>query len=439
MPGTKGALTVFLRENPMKCFSMLCALCAALLLMVACGGEEPKEDPAVTLKYQAADDHAAAVSPEVVAANNDFAARIFKAMATAEAGKNMMISPLSIEIALAMTMNGASGDNLTEMREVLGFDDMTIADIDTQFHHLIKSLEEADKDVVLAIANAMFMDDLFEPRLKKAFKEALLNSFEAEPYTVAMKDPATIDLINAWVSDHTNGKIEKIIDDINDDTVMFLLNAIYFKAAWTVTFDEDRTYDGQFELGDGSYKTVKMMTFKDDQDFRFFSSGYGAAGGYSAVRLPYGRDKFAFYGFIPNDGTVDEFIARMADEGLDGFFSNLTEKEEVPVLLPKFKFAYEKSLNEILLDLGMEQLFVPGGLMNMADPGEGLYVSEVKHKTFIEVNEQGTEAAAVTSVEVGDTAMPEGFYGTKPFVFVIRDDRSGTILFIGKVEDPSQE
>lgn len=424
----------------MKRFLVLTVLFGMLGLFVSCGGEnEKKEDPATTVKYQAADEHAAAVSPDVVAANNDFAARIFKAMATAEPGKNLMISPLSIELALAMTMNGASGDNLTEMQTVLGFDDLTLAAIDAQFLHLIKSLEEADKDMVLAIANSIWMDDLFEPRLKTAFKDALLASFEAEPYTVDMADTATVDLINQWVSDNTNGKIEKIIDDINGDTVMFLINALYFKAAWTVTFDEDRTYDGQFELTDGTQKTVKMMTFKEAQEFKFFSSGYGAAGGYSAVRLPYGRDKFAFYGFIPNEGTVDEFIARMADEGLDEFFSNLVATEEVPVLLPKFKFAYEKSLNDILKALGMEKLFETGGLLNLADNGENLYVSEVKHKTYIEVNEQGTEAAAVTSVEVGETSIPEGFYGTKPFVFVIRDDRSGTILFMGKVEDPSQE
>ncbi len=408
-------------------------------LFVSCGDDDQKEDPDLALKYKAADEHAEQVSSEVVAANNDFAARIFKVMAAAEPGKNLMISPLSIEMALAMTMNGASGDNLAEMQAVLGFDEMTLAETNAQFFHLIKSLEEADKDMTLAIANSMWMDDLFEPRVKEAFRKALEESFEAEPYTVDMQDAATVDLINQWVKDNTNGKIEKIIDEINADTVMFLINALYFKAAWTTTFDEESTYDGQFELTDGSHKTVRMMTFKEAQDFKFFSSGYGTEGGYSAVRLPYGRDKFAFYGFLPNDGTVDEFIARMADEGIDTFFSNLVETEEVPVLLPKFKFAYEKSLNEILQGLGMEQLFVPGGLLNMASEGEDLYVSEVKHKTYIEVNEQGTEAAAVTSVEVGETSVPEGFYATKPFVFVIRDDRSGTILFMGKVEDPTQE
>jgi len=421
-------------EDTMKRLFVFVLLVGIINFFISCGSKSEEEDPALTLQYKAADEHAAAVSRDVVAATNDFAARIFEAVTRAEPGKNLMISPLSVEIALAMTMNGASGDNLIEMREALGFDDLALAEINTQFFHLIKSLENADKDMVLSIANSMWMDDLFESRIKDVFRKALTESFEADPYIVDMQDPATVGLINQWVNDHTGGKIEKIIDEIRIDTVMFLINALYFKAAWTIAFDADCTYDGSFELTDGTVKAVKMMTFKDAQDFKFFSNET-----YSAVRLPYGRDKFAFYGFIPHEETVDEFTARMAHAGLDIFFSNLTVKEEVPVLLPKFKFAYEKSLNDILKALGMEHLFVPGGLLNMASDGEDLYVSEVKHKTFIEVNEQGTEAAAVTSVEVGETAMPEGFYATKPFVFVIRDDRSGTILFMGKVEDPSLE
>jgi len=180
----------------MKRFFLFAILCGTLGLFVSCGGDGQKEDPETTLKYQAADEHAGKVSPDVVAANNDFAARIFKVMATAEPGKNLMISPLSIEMALAMTMNGASGDNLTEMQEVLGFDEMTLAAIDAQFLHLIKSLEDADKDMVLAIANSVWMDELFEPRVKEAFKKALAESFEAEPYTVDMSDATTVDLIN---------------------------------------------------------------------------------------------------------------------------------------------------------------------------------------------------------------------------------------------------
>ncbi|HQB10669.1 MAG TPA: serpin family protein, partial [bacterium] len=307
-----------------------------------------------------------------------------------------------------------------------------------QFYELIQSLVEADKDLVLSIANSVWMDDLFEPRVKEAFLDALLESYEAEPFTIDFQADGAKDTINSWVSENTNGKIEKIIEEIGADTVMYLINAIYFKAAWTITFDKESTYDGQFTLSDESTKTVPMMTFKDAQDFDFYSSGW-EDGDYSVIRLPYGRGKFAFYGIIPNSGSIDEFISKMAENGLESYFKNLVETEEVPVIMPKFKFEYEKSLVDIFKTLGMEKAFAEGGFLNLADQGEGLYISDIKHKTFIEVNEEGTEAAAVTSVEVGETSMPAGFYGTRPFVFVIRDDRSGTILFIGKVEDPSVE
>jgi serpin B len=220
---------------------------------------------------------------------------------------------------------------------------------------------------------------------------------------------------------------------------MYLINAIYFKAAWTVTFDKEKTYDGEFQTTTAENKTVKMMTFKDMQEFEFYSSGYGD-GSYSVIRLPYGRGKFSFYGIVPNNAgmIIDQFLVEMSKNTLESYFENL-EKKEVPVILPRFKFTYEKSLVDMFKTLGMESAFIPGGFLNLADQGEGLLISDIKHKTFIEVNEEGTEAAAVTSVEITDTGMPEGFYGTRPFVFVIRDDRSGTILFIGKVEDPTVE
>ncbi|HPY15861.1 MAG TPA: serpin family protein [bacterium] len=404
------------------------------------GDEEANDDEAsaIELKYKKADEHADAVSKEIVAANSALAMDLFSKLSFEESGVNMMISPLSISIAMAMVTNGASDENLAEMKEVLGFKDMTMEAVNAQFYELIQSLVEADKDLVLSIANSVWMDDLFEPRVKEAFLDALLESYEAEPFTIDFQADGAKDTINSWVSENTNGKIEKIIEEIGADTVMYLINAIYFKAAWTITFDKESTYDGQFTLSDESTKTVPMMTFKDAQDFDFYSSGW-EDGDYSVIRLPYGRGKFAFYGIIPNSGSIDEFISKMAENGLESYFKNLVETEEVPVIMPKFKFEYEKSLVDIFKTLGMEKAFAEGGFLNLADQGEGLYISDIKHKTFIEVNEEGTEAAAVTSVEVGETSMPAGFYGTRPFVFVIRDDRSGTILFIGKVEDPSVE
>jgi len=406
------------------------------------GDEEANDDEAsaIEMKYKKADEHAQAVSKEIVSANSALAMDLFRTISFEESGVNMMISPLSISIAMAMVTNGASDENLAEMKEVLGFNDMTMEAVNKQFYELIQSLVEADKDLVLSIANSVWMDDQFEPGVKEVFLDALLESYEAEPFTIDFQADGAKDTINSWVSENTNGKIEKIIEEIGADTVMYLINAIYFKAAWTVTFDKERTYEGDFQTTTAEQKKVQYMTFESDQEFEFYSSGW-EDGDYSVIRLPYGREKFAFYGIIPNGTgkTIDQFIFEMKDNGIEHYFKNLVKTEEVPVILPKFKFEYEKSLVDVFKALGMEKAFAEGGFLNLADQGEGLYISEIKHKTYIEVNEEGTEAAAVTSVEVGETSMPAGFYGTRPFVFIIRDDRSGTILFIGKVEDPSAE
>ena len=428
-----------------KFTSFLSILLLSFFLFTACGdGDDNKDDDKdnsdetseLEVKYQKADEHAGKVSKEIVAANTGFAADIFSALS--EEGKNIMISPLSISIALAMATNGASDENLEEMKDVMGFDAMTMEEVNTQFYNLINCLVDADKDLVLSIANSIWMDENFEPDVKEAFLSALEDSYNAEPYTLDFADAATPDTINDWVFEHTNGKIEKIVEQIGADTIMYLINAIYFKAAWTVTFDEKNTYEGTFTKSDDTTVQVDLMTFEESQEFDFYSSGY-EDGDYSVVRLPYGRDKFAFYGIIPNgNGTVEDLIADMKENGIDKYFENL-QKGETPVILPKFKFEWEESLVDIFKSLGMEKAFLEGGFLNLAEKGDGIYISDIKHKTFIEVNEEGTEAAAVTSVEFGNTAIPDGFYGTKPFVYIIRDDRSGTILFMGKVEDPTAE
>jgi len=413
--------------------SFIIHLILFVFLFFASCGEEVSE---FEVKYQKADEHAADISKEIVAANNGFAADIFSGLC--EEGKNIMISPLSISIALSMATNGASDENLEEMKAVMGFDAMAMEEVNTQFFNLINSLVDADKDLVLSIANSVWMDTYFEPRVKEAFLSALEDSYAAEPYTLDFADAAAPDTINQWVSDNTNGKIKKIVDQIDPDVIMYLINAIYFKASWTTTFSKDDTYEGAFTKGDDTKVMVDLMTYPEDQEFEFYSSGY-EDDDYSVVRLPYGREKFAFYGIIPNgEGTVEDLIADMKENGVDKYFESL-EKSEVPVILPKFKFEWEKSLVDIFMDLGMEKAFVAGGFLNLADNAGDIFISEILHKTFIEVNEEGTEAAAVTSVAYSNSAAMDGFYGTRPFVYIIRDDRSGTILFMGKVEDPTVE
>lgn len=393
------------------------------------------------LKYQKADEHAAEVSDGTVKANNDRGMKIFNRIVSDGIGKNVMISPLSISIAMAMSTNGASGENLDEMKDVLGFGDMEIADVNEQFMHLIASLVEADKDLALSIADSVWMREDFSLDVKTAFTDVLQEFYDAEIFTEGF----TAENINAWVSEKTNGKIDKIVDEIGTEIVMYLINAIYFKAAWTTSFKEENTREDVFTLSDGTETTAHFMTFSEEEEapkFLAYSSDWGDKNGFSMIRIPYGRGVFAFYGIVPtyeNKTNIDDFIAEIAENGFDHYVTLLSEKEEFPLELPKFKFEYEKSLVEIFKDLGMEKAFVEGGFHNIADQPRDPFISEILHKTFIEVNEAGTEAAAVTAVSFAENAMPGGFYANRPFVFVIRDDRSGSILFIGKVENPEAE
>ena len=401
---------------------------------------DTEEDGSWEAKYKKADGQAEQVSKDVVKANNDLGIKMFSKLAAAEKGKNMMISPLSISIAMAMTANGASGDNLDEMKEVLGFGEMELGDVNKQFMHLIASLVAADKDLVLEIANSVWMREDFSLDVKADFTKVLQDFYDAAVFTEGF----TAENINAWVSEKTHGKIDKIVKEIGADVVMYLINALYFKAAWTTAFNEKNTREGRFTLYDGTETKADFMSFSEEEDapkFLSYSSPWGNKDGHSVVRIPYGRGVFAFYGIVQNSDNqlnFDKFIAKIAENGFEHYTSELTEKE-FPVELPKFKFEYEKSLVDIFKELGMEKAFEPGGFHNIAELPHNPFISNILHKTFVEVNEAGTEAAAVTAVEVSDNAIHSGFYANRPFVFVICDDRTGSILFIGKVENPKAE
>ncbi|MBP5435716.1 serpin family protein [bacterium] len=393
-------------------------------------------DPVWREKYQKADESAKRVSDDVVKANNRLGLEIFSRLAKDEGAKNVMISPLSIAISMAMTANGAVDEALDEMKEVLGFGEMDLPDVNEQFSQLIASLVEADKDMVLEIADSIWMDDAFAPGVKEDFISVLEDFYSAALFTENFADAETVGKINSWVSEKTHEKIGRIIDEIGPNTVMYIINAIYFKAGWTTPFNLEETHQGSFKLSDGTFKNVDFM----------HGGGFGAPDlyfnlnheeGYSVVRIPYGRDVFAFYGFV-RPGSIEDFISDIAENGIDSYLEEMRIYQLYELELPKFKFAYEKSLKDTFTALGIGQIF-NGGLDNIASDVEDLHVNDIYHKTFIEVNEEGTEAAGYTYIDPEPGGDPDGFFGTHPFVFVIRDDRTGSILFIGKVEDPTAE
>ena len=393
-------------------------------------------DPVWREKYQKADASAERVSEDVVKANNKLGIEIFSRLAKEEGAKNVMISPLSIAIAMAMTANGAVDGALAEMKDVLGFGEMDLPDVNEQFSQLITSLVEADKDMVLEIADSIWMDDAFAPSVKADFISVLEDFYSAALFTEDFADAATVGKINSWVSEQTHEKIDKIIDEIGANTVMYIINALYFKAGWTTPFNLEETHKGSFKLSDGTFKEVDFM----------HGGGFGAPELYfnidheensSVVRIPYGRGVFAFYGLV-RPGNIEDFISDIAENGIDSYIKGMRKYQIYELELPKYRFAYEKSLKDTFIALGIGQIF-DGGLDKISSDVEGLHVNDVFHKTFIEVNEKGTEAAGYTYIDPEPGGDPDGFFGTHPFVFVIRDERTGSILFIGKVEDPTAE
>ncbi|UCB52669.1 MAG: serpin family protein, partial [Candidatus Zixiibacteriota bacterium] len=238
--------------------------------------------------------------------------------------------------------------------------------------------------------------------------------------------------------ENTNGKITQIVDPpIDPLMVMFLINAIYFKGTWTCEFDKELTKDADFFLPNGSRKPCKLMTREDE--FRYFENS-----DFQAIDLPYGDGDFSMIVFLPRRNTnIDSLIADLNQENWDRWISSFSERKGT-LELPRFTLKYELKLNDVLKALGMAIAFQPfvADFSNMCKARGDLYISEVKHKTFVEVNEEGTEAAAVTSVGVAITSVdPTVFWMRidRPFIFAIRENRSQTLLFVGKIVEPALE
>jgi serine protease inhibitor len=243
-------------------------------------------------------------------------------------------------------------------------------------------------------------------------------------------------VINAWVSEATDGLIDAIVDPpINPLTMAFLINAIYFEGEWTLQFDPDRTATGDFRRSDGSTVSVPFMSMSDE------AFPYAQTPDYQAIELPYGGEAFAMTVVLPSDATdIGEFVESLDAEAWAEIIAGLGETELL-VALPKFALEYEKTLNDALEALGMEVAFDPAtadfSRMQRDALAMQLHISRVKQKAFVDVDEEGTRAAAVTSVEVGVTSAPPMFRADRPFLFAIRERLSGALLFTGVVRDPS--
>jgi len=337
----------------------------------------------------------------------------------------VVISPYSLAAALTMAAQGAEGDTRAAFSEALGLGDLPVGEAAAGQAALAEALARDGEDIVLAIANALWGDAGIDWRA--GFLETLRARFGAEVRTVDFADPAAAGAINAWVEEQTRGMIPTLVDSLPPDTAMVLANAVYFRGLWQTPFDPERTEDAPFALGGGGSAEVAMMARTDR--FR-----YRASGGTQAVILPYGEGGMELVLVLPPADApapdADTLAGWFAPEGFG--------MRDGTVRLPRLDLTYESSMIDALGALGLGVAFSGAAdFSRMADAP--LFIGDVLHKTALTLDEEGTEAAAVTGVTVRVTSLaPEPFTLTldRPFYLAIRDTATGAVLFAGHVADP---
>lgn len=335
-------------------------------------------------------------------------------------------------MALGMTLNGARGETREVMEATLEKQGLSPAEINDAYRGLIDLLEGLDPKVEVALANSIWYRQGLP--VKQAFIDTNRTHFDAEVAGLDFTDPSAPGQINSWVKEETRGNIPEIVSNpIPQDLVMYLINAIYFKGQWRAQFDPAETADEAFHLADGSTVTVPMMERTEAVRHPYFQTDQ-----FTAVDLAYGDSLYSMTILLPHENASVQGVVDSLDKEA---WSQLTEQMKPHELsrlkMPKFTLRYEKELEDLLTELGMGVAFTDqADFRDIADTSS-LAISKVKHKTFLQVNEEGTEASAATSVSIGVTSAPPSVLVNRPFVVAIRENHSGTILFIGTVMNPT--
>ena len=387
-------------------------------------GDEPPVTSASTIK--------------VATAINDFGFRLLNALAPASGG-NIIISPLSVSLGLAMAYNGAAGETKSAMARTLAVRSFNDDELNRSGHHLLKVLEKADPAVRMEIANALWTQSGFpiSPDFLKLNEEFYGTSVDNLDFT---QDPQrAADTINAWVNRKTHGKIPTIIRKADRLTRLIVTNAVYFKGRWTSPFDKKATETGTFHVDDGGSAKVPLMV--QSGKYPYFETD-----SFQAVRLSYGNQRFALYVFLPRrmQGLPD--LVRSLDQPHWREWTGKLVERKGRITLPKFRLTYAKSLNDALKSMGMASAFdsMRANFSRIHPPPPPLFIQDVEHKTYVELDEEGTRAAAVTSVQIGlamvQTNEPPPFemVVNHPFLCAIAEQQSGALLFLGIVTNPAQ-
>ena len=372
---------------------------------------------------------------EKAVTDNRFAFELFRRATThLGAQDNALLSPLGVSMALAMANNGAVGDTHEVIEQALMADGFDAEAIHAYHQKLTADLPLLDPRTTLDIANSIWYRQGFD--VLPDFLEVNRTFYNAEVTALDFADAGAPDAINDWVSRKTNDKIPTIIDgDIPSSMMMYLINAVYFKGSWAQRFDKSATESGAFTRADGTTLQTDFMHME-----HVFN--VAATDEVEAIELPYGDQKYSMVVLMPRgDGDLTALAETLVDPDTWPALAASFYGRKTRLALPKFKFSYMNKLNDELTDMGMGMAFDPQRADFSGISPSPLFISEVQHKSFIEVNEEGTEAAAVTSVGFATTSQPQvyNFHADRPFLFVIREVTSGLVVFIGQVNDPSVE
>lgn len=405
--------------------SLFASICATLILMAGCGmgghhvGQE--NEPAFNTEE---------IDERLLEANRRFAFRLYAQILQEDDSANVFISPLSVTMALSMTYNGAAAETQRAMAEALHLQSLSIEDVNRSNAAIKNVIEQADPDVELKIANSLWGAE--GTPFKKEFLKQSEQYYDALVTELDFSDPQAAKTINKWVSDQTGGKIEEIVDpNIDPLTILFLINAVYFKGDWTKPFDEANTREEDFQLLDGTTKMVPMMV--QSGEYAYFRGK-----GFEAIQLPYGNEQLGMTVFLPDENSSLEHFHRKLNAHSWQEWAAHFETITGTIQMPRFELEYEKRLNDALKAMGMEAVFSEyhANFERMADRPPNVYAKEVKHKSLIEVNEEGSEAAAATSVEMPAPRESFNMRVDRPFFFTIQDNETGTLLFMGSIIDP---
>jgi len=403
-------------------------LAIALPLAVACS-KEPLGPPA---RITALPRALTAREQQLIQADNRFAIKLLKEAdtQTRDTLPNLFVSPLSAAMALAMTYNGAAGTTATAMDTTLELAGMSLPDVNQGNQSLIALLRGLDRQVQFQIANSIWYRKGLA--VEQPFIDANRTYFDAQVEGLDFTAATAAQTINAWVDQQTHGLIKQIVEDpIPPGVLMYLMNAIYFKGEWTRQFDKQRTAPQPFHLQDGSTVSVPTMTYGAEVPIRRASTPIG-----TVIDLPYGGAAFSMTIVLPRDSLgVDGVLANTTIDDWNAWIAAL-DTSVTGLYIPKFKLENNLTFRTTLAALGMGIAFTEFADFSGMHQGGGLMLTDVKHRTYVDVNEEGTTAAAVTAVVVGPTSVPPTLRVDRPFVFALRENLSGTILFMGVIRHP---